>query len=273
MLCPWDSPGKSTGVGCSALLQETFLTWELNLPACVSCIADGSFTTEPCGKLQPCIGRWWMCLVPGKHARAPWGLLGEGAISLWLVRKGVIITHLTSLNISICQVHASVCLDIYFSYVTLETSERGSLTSNLCYVSYTKSQPMSAPLITQSPWGVKFQGFMRLLRSMGKTQRDVSKQSLLISNLLWPSRDVQKVTHLHPSLGAPWCVLSLFSHVWFLAIPWAIARQAPLSMGILQERILEWVALPSSRGPSQSGMEPTCSVAPALPVDSLPLSP
>ena len=30
-----------------------------------------------------------------------------------------------------------------------------------------------------------------------------------------------------------------------------IARQAPLSMGILQARILEWVAVPSSRGSSQ----------------------
>ena len=32
-----------------------------------------------------------------------------------------------------------------------------------------------------------------------------------------------------------------------------IARQAPLSMGILQARILEWVAMPSSRGSSQPG--------------------
>ena len=30
--------------------------------------------------------------------------------------------------------------------------------------------------------------------------------------------------------------------------PWTIACQAPLSMGILQARILEWVAMPSSRG-------------------------
>ena len=30
-----------------------------------------------------------------------------------------------------------------------------------------------------------------------------------------------------------------------------IACQAPLSMGILQARILEWVAMPSSRGSSQ----------------------
>ena len=30
-----------------------------------------------------------------------------------------------------------------------------------------------------------------------------------------------------------------------------VARQAPLSMQILQARILEWVAMPSSRGSSQ----------------------
>ena len=31
---------------------------------------------------------------------------------------------------------------------------------------------------------------------------------------------------------------------------WTAACQAPLSMGILQKRILEWVAMPSSRGSS-----------------------
>ena len=35
------------------------------------------------------------------------------------------------------------------------------------------------------------------------------------------------------------------------ATPSTVARQAPLSMGILQARILEWVAMPSSRGSSQ----------------------
>jgi len=31
LLCPWDFPGKSTGVGCHALLQEIFPTNGLNL--------------------------------------------------------------------------------------------------------------------------------------------------------------------------------------------------------------------------------------------------
>ena len=35
------------------------------------------------------------------------------------------------------------------------------------------------------------------------------------------------------------------------ATPWTVARQAPLSMGILQARILEGVAMPSSRGSSR----------------------
>ena len=34
--------------------------------------------------------------------------------------------------------------------------------------------------------------------------------------------------------------------------PWTVARQASLSMRVLQARILEWVAMLSSKGSSQS---------------------
>ena len=36
LLCPWNYPGKNTGVGCHSLLQEVFSTQELNpgLPHC-----------------------------------------------------------------------------------------------------------------------------------------------------------------------------------------------------------------------------------------------
>ena len=53
------------------------------------------------------------------------------------------------------------------------------------------------------------------------------------------------------------------------ATPWAVVRQAPLSMGVLQARILEWLAMPSSRGFSQSGI---ASRSPALQADSFYLS-
>ena len=44
-------------------------------------------------------------------------------------------------------------------------------------------------------------------------------------------------------------VLTCFSRVLLLATPWTVAYQAP-PHGILQARILEWVATPSSRGSS-----------------------
>ena len=55
------------------------------------------------------------------------------------------------------------------------------------------------------------------------------------------------------------CVLRL-SRVQLFATPWTVAHQAPLSLGILQARILEWVAMPSSRGSSQprDGIQVSC---------------
>ena len=47
------------------------------------------------------------------------------------------------------------------------------------------------------------------------------------------------------------CVLSCFSRVQLRVTPWTAAHPASLSMGILQVRILAWVAMPSSRGSSQ----------------------
>ena len=67
------------------------------------------------------------------------------------------------------------------------------------------------------------------------------------------------------------CVLSCFGHVRLFETLWIVACQAPLSMGILQARILEWVAMPSSRGYlPHPETEPMSPAAPALQVDSLP---
>ena len=61
------------------------------------------------------------------------------------------------------------------------------------------------------------------------------------------------------------CVCSVMSNS---ATPWTVVRQAPLSMGILQARILDWVAMPSPPGHLfNSGIE---RKSPALQVDSLP---
>ena len=47
------------------------------------------------------------------------------------------------------------------------------------------------------------------------------------------------------------CMLSCFSHVQLFATLWGAAHQALLPMGFSRQRILEWVATPSSRGSSR----------------------
>ena len=49
LLCPWDFPGKNTGVGCHFLLQGIFLTWGSNLV--LLHWQEDSFITVPLGNL------------------------------------------------------------------------------------------------------------------------------------------------------------------------------------------------------------------------------
>ena len=55
LLCPWDSPGKNTGVGCHFLLQGILLTQGLNR---VSCIGRQILYPESQGKPYNMRGRW-----------------------------------------------------------------------------------------------------------------------------------------------------------------------------------------------------------------------
>ena len=48
------------------------------------------------------------------------------------------------------------------------------------------------------------------------------------------------------------CCVQWLSCIQLFATPWTDPHQALLSLGILQARILEWVAMPSSRRSSQS---------------------
>ena len=58
------------------------------------------------------------------------------------------------------------------------------------------------------------------------------------------------------------------------ANPWTIAYQSLLSMGIPQARILEWIAMPSSRGSSRPrDRTRECPVSPAPRADSLLVEP
>ena len=54
-------------------------------------------------------------------------------------------------------------------------------------------------------------------------------------------------------------VCAVLSCIQFSEIQWIVACQDPLSMGILQARILEWVAMPFSRDLPNLGIEPGLS--------------
>ena len=62
------------------------------------------------------------------------------------------------------------------------------------------------------------------------------------------------------------CVRHFMTH-------WAVAHQAPLSMGILKARILEWVVISSSRESSRPRNQAVSPASPALQADSLPAEP
>ena len=59
------------------------------------------------------------------------------------------------------------------------------------------------------------------------------------------------------------CILSRFSCVRLFVTPWTIAHQAPLSMGILQARILSGLPCPPPGDLPHPGIEPTSLMSPA----------
>ena len=63
-------------------------------------------------------------------------------------------------------------------------------------------------------------------------------------------------------------MLSYFNHVWLFETLWTVPSDSFVH-GILHERILEWVAIPSSKGLPDPRIEPG---SPTLQVDSLLLS-
>ena len=60
LLCPWNSPGKNTGVGSHSLLQGIFLTQGLNL-----CLLYCRFFTAWATRKAPRILEWWPFPSPG----------------------------------------------------------------------------------------------------------------------------------------------------------------------------------------------------------------
>ena len=89
--------------------------------------------------------------------------------------------------------------------------------------------------------------------SGGKTQEAVLYRNY---SYMWWTEMCPPVSNSYvEALNPVWwcmcaCMLSHFIRVQLFVTLWTVAHQASLSMGILQAKILDWVAVPSSRGSS-----------------------
>ena len=64
---------------------------------------------------------------------------------------------------------------------------------------------------------------------------------LPVNILAWKPLGSSGLLNISCRLSLLACMLSRFSHVWLFVTLWTVTCQAPLSMRILQARILEWV--------------------------------
>ena len=67
----------------------------------------------------------------------------------------------------------------------------------------------------------------------------------------WPPQDATCPENAWKFIPTDFLVIvQSLSHVRLFVTPWTVAHQTPLSMGFLQARTVEWVAISSSRGSS-----------------------
>ena len=87
ILSPWNSPGKNTGVGCHALLQEIFPTQGLNMCLMSPALAGGFFTTSAMWEAQACVRGQQLC-TSWHHRARQWSLPSPDTLCLKTI-KGI----------------------------------------------------------------------------------------------------------------------------------------------------------------------------------------
>ena len=120
------------------------------------------------------------------------------------------------------------------------------------------------------PSTVLFKGLINHTLALYSFQFVLPLHPRIPGDLLWQQPHV--LHSVRDLVHACLCVLTR-SGVFASLTLWTVACQAPLSMGILQARILERVAIPPPEDLPNPGIEPESPVSPALQADSLPTEP
>ena len=109
--------------------------------------------------------------------------------------------------------------------------------------------PMCSLAVLKSPWWVSPVFFYYCYWGAANLQCCVKQFTCTYVYILWVYGRITLLC-MHVCVYIYMYVCYSFSCVWLFVTPCTIARQAPLSMGILQARILKWVAISFSRGSS-----------------------
>ena len=143
---------------------------------------------------------------------------------------------------------------ISFSFCLQSFRASGSFPLSWLFASGDQSigAPVSATVLSMNIQGWFPLGFTGLIALLSKGLSRVfssttvwKHQFFSVQSSLWSS------SHIHTRLLEEPCAVlncSVMSNSW---TAWTVARQAPLFMGILQVRIVEWAAMPFSRGSFQ----------------------
>ena len=86
---------------------------------------------------------------------------------------------------------------------------------------------------------------------------------------VWAKKDLEKASFIDGS--GPVQAMLMLSRVWLFVTLWAVAHQAPLSIGFVRQEYKSGLPFSPPEDRPDPEIEPASPVSPALQADSLPL--
>ena len=286
---PWDSPGKNTGMGCHFLLQFMKVKRESEVAQSCPTLSDPMDCSLPgfsihgifqarvleWGALSTCISHIIMvilffgpCMFIYTHSATTFPM--DKMIAVFYTVGTPLINPLTYTLRNAAATAAKSLQSCPTLYDPIDGSPPGSPVSGIL-----QARTLEWVAISSSntwKWKVKVKLFrcVRLLVTPGTAAYWASLSKGFSRQEYWSGVPLPS-PHLEGlDIIQYWGYLEERKWKWKFSImsdsetPWTVACQAPLSMGILQARILEWVAISFSRGSSQPRNEPRSPTLPGV---------
>ena len=257
ILCPWDSPGKNTGVGCHALLQGIFLTRDWTR---VSCMAGRFFTSWVIREAPN--GNQFSSVARVRLFATPWIAACQASLSINNSRSSLKLMSFESVMPSS---HLILCRPLFLlppipSRIRVFSNE---LTLHMRWLKYWSFSFSISPS-NEHPGLISFRmDWLNLLAVQGTLKSLLQHHSSKASILQGSAFFIVQLSHPYMTTGKTigltrWTfvgkVISLLFNMLSAAAkslqscqtlcdPIDDSPPGSLVPGILQARILEWVAI------------------------------